>query len=368
MVYAMGNYDDFTHYGTPKANGWKNVAYQMHYYPGLFGGGDPTLMTHAKHLRSLDAIAKQVKEFNAPFLVGEMNVVFKDAGGPGMMRRTFDKHASFGWATTMWSYKVLGKEGGIGNAHWGMVTNKQPAQMIDFKTASKTDIETYFRSLATQPYEIYDELRTALTSKTPKLPTLPVIPDPITSVPYQDVLAPWTATDIGPAMKGGLRSTGAESFDLYGAGSDIWGRQDEFRFLNRPVPGDFELTATLNSLADVHSYAKAGLMARSSLSPTAAAVLISAFPSGELQVAVRPKDGDEMAGVGNGQTVTFPVRLRMVSKGGEISIDWAKPGAEWQTFRKVAIAFKPAYAGVVALSHDNRQLAKASYSEVKLNK
>ena len=116
LIYAMGNYDDFTHYGSPKQNGWHNVGYQMHYYPGLFGGGDPTVATHARHLKSLELISNQVKGFNAPFLVGEMNVVFQRAGGANMMRLTFDTHAKFGWATTMWSYKVLSEQGGIGDA------------------------------------------------------------------------------------------------------------------------------------------------------------------------------------------------------------------------------------------------------------
>ncbi len=366
MVYAMGNYDDFTHYGSPKANGWKNVAYQMHYYPGLFGGGDPTILTHAKHLRQLDLIAQQVKAFNAPFLIGEMNVVFKDAGGPSMMRRTFDKHASFGWATTMWSYKVLSKQGGIGNAHWGMVANKLPAQMIDFKTAPKAEIERYFRSFATQPYEIYEELRAALTVKNLKLPPLPAIPTPLTKVPHEDAMPYWTATDIGGSLKGGLRLTGEGSFELYGGGSDIWARQDQFRFLHRPATEYFGLNTKLDSLTDVHSYAKAGLMARASLSPQAPTVLLSVFPSGELQLAVRDSQGGEMRGIGQGQKLVFPMRLRMTHNRGEVSLYWAKPEGEWQEYQRVKIGFAPAYAGVVALSHDNRQLARAAYSHVTL--
>ncbi|MEZ0324582.1 MAG: glycoside hydrolase family 5 protein [Fimbriimonas sp.] len=365
MVYAMGNYDDFTHYGSPKPNGWKNVAYQMHYYPGLFGGGDPTVMTHARHLKQLDLIAQQVKEFNAPFLVGEMNVVFKEAGGAGMMRRTFDKHASFGWATTMWSYKALSKEGGIGQASWGMVTNPKPAQIIDFRTASKTEIEEYFRSLATQPYEVYEELRTALTSKRPKLPTLPKLADPISKVPHQDRLAGWTASDIGDSLKGGLKVSNS-SFDLYGSGSDIWGRQDQFRYLHHSVSGDFELTATLQSLADVHGYAKAGLMARASLSPSSPCVLLSVFPSGELQLAVRGEEGQEMTGLGKGLKISFPMKLRMTFVKGIVDLHWARPGGDWQKFQTVAVGFTPGYAGVVALSHDNRQLVKASYSDLRL--
>ena len=111
LVWAMGNYDGFAQYGDPKANGWRNVGFQMHYYPGLFGGGDPTVATQAKHLASLASVQREVARLDVPFYVGEMNVVFDRAGGADMMRRTFDLHARYGWETTMWSYKA-GDEGG----------------------------------------------------------------------------------------------------------------------------------------------------------------------------------------------------------------------------------------------------------------
>jgi hypothetical protein len=109
-------------------------------------------------------------------------------------------------------------------------------------------------------------------------------------------------------------------------------------------------------------------MARRSLAPTSAAILLSSFPSGELQVAIRQKDGEEMSGLGSGKNVTFPVKLRMSLTGGVLSVDWAKPNDEWQSLQKVTLQFQPAFAGVVALSHDNRQLAKANYSNLSLKR
>jgi endoglucanase len=173
LVYAHGNYDDFTHYGDPASRGWRNVGFEMHYYPGLFGNGDPTVQTYAHHLAALPAVAKKVKAWNVPFLVGEMNVVFKSAGGAGMMRRAFDADASYGWATTMWAYKVLSREGGIKDATWAMVTNPEPATRIDFRKASLGQIQAYFRGFASQRYLVYSDLREALTSVKPKLPDLP---------------------------------------------------------------------------------------------------------------------------------------------------------------------------------------------------
>jgi glucan 1,3-beta-glucosidase len=365
LVYAMGNYDGFSHYGDPKKNGWRNVGFEMHYYPGLFGGGEPNLMTHAKHLKQLDLVAREVKKLDVPFLVGEMNVVFDSAGGPAMMRRTFDKHASFGWGTTMWSYKVLSEKGGHGNASWAMVTNRDPAPKIDFKTAKEKDIENYMWSLANMPYAINEPLRKALTAKNPKLPPLPKVPDPLVKVPYRDRMQGWFVADLGGALAGGLRvrETG---FDLFGAGSDIWARHDSARYLYRPFAGSGTLTVTLTSLADVHAYSKAGLMLRSSLQPNSAAVILTAFPSGELQMAVRPSSGTEMKSVLDPIKASFPIEMRLIKNGPTVSGEWRAGKTAWRKVGQAATSTPLSFAGVVALSHDNRQLVKASYAHLSL--
>ena len=365
LVYAMGNWDDFAHYGDPKKNGWHNVGFQMHYYPGLFGGGDPTLATHARHLRQLDLVARQVKALNVPFLVGEMNVVFRSAGGGGMMRRTFDKHASFGWATTMWSYKALSVEGGHGDATWGMVTNRDAATKIDFKTAALSEIERYMSSFAHQPYEVNADLREALTSPKPKLPRLPLLPSPMFSTHYQDRLPGWTVVDLGGSLKGGLRKD-KDRIDLFGGGADVWGALDQCRYIYQSVSGDHTLSATLTALGDVHGYSKGGLMLREALRPDAATVLLTAFPSGELQMALRERPGDDMKGVSESVKPGFPVELRLTSTSGTVIGEWRKPNGEWKELG-TARFLNAAYAGLIALSHDNRQLVKASYSGLRLN-
>ena len=114
----------FEFYGDLKARGMTNVAVTMHFYPGFFGWGEPTIETHREWLtKGAYEWRDRVEAAGVPALVGEMNVVLKKAGGAEMMRRAFDTYASFGWATTMWSYKVLSREGGIGGGSWGLVTN-----------------------------------------------------------------------------------------------------------------------------------------------------------------------------------------------------------------------------------------------------
>lgn len=363
LVYAMGNFDGYDQYGDPKANGWHNVGFQMHYYPGLFGGGSPTIDTQVKHLRSLGGVQKDVQRLNVPFYVGEMNVVFDKAGGADMMRRTFDLHAKYGWATTMWSYKVYSKEGGIGDAFWGMVANASPAPQIDFRTDTEAAIEAYFRSFATAPLVVNQPLRKALGDRKYRPAPLPEPPPKRTTAP-QETWEGWNATDVGGALAGGLERRG-EDFSLYGGGRDVWGSRDEFRFLNRSVSGDFTLEVEVRSVEALDQYTKAGLMVRASDAPDAPFVLLSVFPDGGLQLAHRDTLGGEATAPAMVDG-SVPVRLRLERKAGVISGSYWKDGA-WRTIASTPDRLPSTVRlGPIVSSHDAGGLAKVEYAGLKL--
>ncbi|MFB3882311.1 MAG: glycoside hydrolase family 5 protein [Armatimonadota bacterium] len=127
--------DGFDFYGDLKEQGLSNVALDAHFYPGLFGWGSPGRGVHEEWLsRGVREAAEKARAAQVPVLVGEMNVVFRTAGGAEMMRRSYETYGGFGWAVTMWSYKVLSREGGIGNGSWGMVTNP-PAETAPLVSA-----------------------------------------------------------------------------------------------------------------------------------------------------------------------------------------------------------------------------------------
>jgi regulation of enolase protein 1 (concanavalin A-like superfamily) len=368
LIFAHGNWDTFTHYGSPKANGWRNVGYQMHYYPGLFGFGNPTPRTHAVHLRSLREVAKEVDNFNAPFLIGEMNVVFGRAGGAEMMRRYYNYHASQGWWTTMWSYKVLTPEGGMGDDHWGMVTNAQPQNLPNFRTSGREEIAAWFRSFGSMNYVVNEPLRRMLAPAKVELSEMPAFPEPRTSAPQEELPGFMTA-DLGGAMKGGLKILGDGRFELYGAGEDIWGARDEGRFLYSEVEGDFDVTATVESMEDLEQYSKAGLMIRGSLDVDAPAALITLFGSGEAQSPSRASKGGSMTAPET-KTPGFPVDLKLERRGERVTAWFRKPGQDWE---KLAVHSVPGLgsktlAGVVSLSHDPKALIRVTYQNLKVTR
>lgn len=367
LVYAMGFYDGYDFYGDPVKNGWHNVAFQMHYYPGMFGNGEPTLLTHAKHLAGLSAVAADIDRLNVPFLVGEMNVVFDKAGGADTMRQTFDLHAMYGWATTIWSYKLFTPNGGLGEGSWGMVTNKNPFVAPNLRTASLKDIETFFGSVDKVPTIVNEKLRKALTDKNYKPKPLPAVPAPRLTAPDANNLPGFAKADIGGAKRGGL-TVDRGRIELYGGGGDIWGQYDQFRFLYRAMKGNFTAEVQLLGLEDVHSYSKAGLMVRADTSPESACALVTVFPSGEIQPASRAKKGTDMAGGTAVQTGGFPVWLRLQRTGDGYVTSWSKDGKSWSEvarFDGLELGGSP-LVGLVALSHDSNKLVKASMANFEV--
>ena len=363
LVFFHGHPDSFDHFGDLHAKGFTNVGIQMHYYPGLFG--DPsTVRSQLRHLASLPRVEDKIVKLDVPFLVGEMNVVLNSSGGAAMMRKTFDVHERYDWLTTIWSYKVLSERGGVEpGGQWGTFVNRDPLTPINLSTASKAEIEGYFRSFATQPLVPYTALRDALTAKSPKLPDFEGMAGATmrTVAPARETLAGWTATDVGGALAGGLKAGAGGAFDLYGGGDDIWSTGDSFRFLHRAARGDFRLAANVTGIEDIGPYVKAGLMVRASTAPDAPAALLSVFPDGGAQLAVRSAPGAAMEAT-NLAGIRLPAKLRVAREGRTLvfSVDGTEVAR-----RKIPALAGPVLAGPVALSHSGGELVRVGYRDLE---
>ena len=131
VIILPGHSAGIDAYGVPGDQGMTNVAFEMHFYPGIFGWGQIGYGVQRDWLRcgptnfptvcEWDARIKSVK---VPFLIGEMQPwVGQGELGGKIARATYDTYAQYGWAATNWSYKVFSNAGGQGAGTWGMVTN-----------------------------------------------------------------------------------------------------------------------------------------------------------------------------------------------------------------------------------------------------
>ena len=348
-----------------------NVIYTMHFYPGFFGWGSPKPYIHTQFIKEgLSTWKKKMESFNSPLLIGEFNVVLKKAGGGEMMRRYYDYYESLNWPATMWSYKVLNNDGGIGEGSWGMVTNEDKLEDIDLSYATKNEISQWFESFSRLDYAIDEDLKYWLTTndKPAPLNSPPPRPPALLEPLNTDALpSPWNVSDIGNSLKGGQKIEN-NNWTIYGGGDDIWGTSDQFRFVYQKINGDFSFSVKVDSLKDTHYYAKAGIMVRKSLNKNSAHGIINVFPGGSSEFGYREKSGQTMKAKSGPNFNGFNVMLKVekVDKSLYFSIQTKN---EWIEVEKLHIHNwgKSIYVGLATLSHDNSQLTTATYSNMQLN-
>jgi endoglucanase len=162
-------------YGKPREQGMRNVAFEIHPYPGHFGWGKPAADVHRGWLRCTDprhdtvcAWDQRIRALDTPLFIGEMQPwagMGLEQGGQ-VARASFDTYAKLGWAATAWSYKYVSNDGGHGKGTWGMVTNAAGERVpaVDFNTASLAGIEALFRRFGSLRYEPHEALRRWMTS------------------------------------------------------------------------------------------------------------------------------------------------------------------------------------------------------------
>jgi hypothetical protein len=171
--------------------------------------------------------------------------------------------------------------------------------------------------------------------------------------------------DIGPAGSG-VETNGV--WAINGAGGDIWGAADAFRYLWRGVSGQGpQLNVRIDDLENTQPFAKAGLMVRETLDPDSPAIILDVTPSGNVEFMVRDTKGGEMTYIG-GTTVTFPVWLRLDNAKAGLGTDYAASisqdgvhfaGLLTRSAGGPSNTVASYYVGVAVTSHDTSQLTTA---------
>jgi hypothetical protein len=199
------------------------------------------------------------------------------------------------------------------------------------------------------------------------------------SLTLTSVEAPgWTSTDVGDVQRSGVASPVQGVWTMTGAGADMWGPADAFHYAYRPmIEHRQQLQARVIDLQDTSPYAKAGVAVRTSLSSTAATVVLDVRPTGDVELLARAADGSSMQYLG-GTTVSLPVWLQLswvpssTANAGtftaSVSPDkrtWTEVGSTVDMPLPPETGFRPLpphsmyLAGIVVTSHDVSQLNTA---------
>lgn len=174
-------------------------------------------------------------------------------------------------------------------------------------------------------------------------------------------------------LKGGYRyDRGSDTYTVVSCGAGIAGATDEFHFVYNYLEGDGSITARVESINDVHAWAKAGVMVRANLDPDAAFAAILATPGSGVSYHIRSTTGgrvttDDHVATPEQTALRAPVWIRLEREGDHFSAFTSSDGVTWTpiVWGPQQVSMPPSvYIGLAVTSHDRRRTAEARISHV----
>jgi hypothetical protein len=178
--------------------------------------------------------------------------------------------------------------------------------------------------------------------------------------------AGWAATDIGAVGAAGSVTFTARTstFTVRGAGADIWGSADAFRFVHLPLAGDGDVVARVATVQNANAWTKAGVMMRGTLA--------SGSPHAAMFVTPGKGSAFQRRGTANGTSastagtaVAAPYWVRIRRRGNTFTAAQSADGVVWKTIGSQTITMPvTVFAGLAVSSHVAGTLATATFTNV----
>ena len=176
----------------------------------------------------------------------------------------------------------------------------------------------------------------------------------------------FTGGDVGsPAIAGSTTKLSDSSYDVAGAGNDIWGGGDQFQFGRQQVTGNFDVKVRLQSFsAGADPWAKAGLMARKSLAGNSENFAMLATPGANgYRFQKRATLGGTTTADAGAQTANLWVRLARV--GDTFTGYSSNDGVNWTTVGSGTLAMgSTIYLGLAVTSHNTSALTTVNFRDL----
>jgi len=174
--------------------------------------------------------------------------------------------------------------------------------------------------------------------------------------------AGWSTADIGAVGATGGASGSGGSFTITGAGADVWGTGDAFRYVYTTMSGDGSIVAQVASEDYIANWTKAGVMMRETLDPSSRHAFMLVSPGKGLAFQRRVDTGglstNTSAGAG-----TAPYFVMLTRSGTTITASISPDGASWTTVGSDTISMASTiYVGLAVSSHVYGTLATATFA------
>ncbi len=162
----------------------------------------------------------------------------------------------------------------------------------------------------------------------------------------------WNSADVGSPGATGSASYSAGTYTVTGAGADIWGTTDAFRYAYQAVSGGTAIIAKVATQQNTNLWAKAGVMFRESTAAGAVYVATYVTPSNGLLFEYRTSTNGVAAQVVNITGPAAPEWLRLVRIGNTFSASYSSDGSSWSSAGSITVSMaSSANAGLAVCSH-----------------
>ncbi len=175
---------------------------------------------------------------------------------------------------------------------------------------------------------------------------------------------PWQSADIGAPALAGTDNYNAGTFTMEGAGSDIWGTSDQFRFVYRSFSGNGSITARVTGIENTNGWAKAGVMIRQSLAANSANAAMVLSVSNGTSFQRRITAGGTSTNTAS--TGAAPYWVRLTKSGNTFAAYRSSNGTTWtQVGTNTTVTMTgTVYIGLAVTSHNTAQLCTATFDNV----
>ena len=175
----------------------------------------------------------------------------------------------------------------------------------------------------------------------------------ITVSPGGKLPSGWQNQDIGAVTTAGNAVYYNGTYSVTGAGTDVYGQNDQGHFAYREIKKDASLIARVTGVQNVQGYAGGGLMIRDGLNSGANLVYLAMFPNGSLQVKTGSASTTTgITGVwgGNGSN-SFPYWIKLDRADDVVTASYSADGKTWTQAEQIPFPTGKAYIGMFVTSH-----------------
>jgi regulation of enolase protein 1 (concanavalin A-like superfamily) len=186
------------------------------------------------------------------------------------------------------------------------------------------------------------------------------------SVARAQLPAPWDNQDVGSVGVAGSASHASGIFTVRGSGANVWDTADGFHFVYRPMTGDGQIVARVDSVTKTDPWAKAGVMMRDGLDGTDTNAFAFVSAGGNVRFQRRRTVGGTTAALYTASAST-PHWVKLVRTGDTLAAYFSSNGVSWTSAgTNTFVMNSTIYVGLAVTSHNNSALSTGVFRNVSV--